>query len=808
MSAHDPSFALTRLGRLATAATVLACLVLAGPVMAFAATTWSDEFPMDLTVISGNKPVIQVIAADSVSNIVSGDLSVGGFTLGTFSLQRPDPADLTRAMLVLDTSGSTGLPWGENTATATVRNALGQDSSFAWTFYTDAPPTVSGVSPAAGDVVRTTTNPLISVTVSDPDDASFTNVVLRVNSANAWGSPAYNYGYDAPTKTFSVQRKSGGWSEGSTVTVEFRCDDAAGTAARTWQFRVDTRPDTQAPTLSDPAPAPGSTTNARPTLAITATDDMPGDLAIRFTLDGVEVYSQSRPQGVTSWTPASDIALGPHDVVVEAVDAATNTRFYSWSFTASDPNSARHMTSTPFTTCSACHSPIVSTEHANRGYTCDAPCHTSTDPVITGAIDAGNTACEACHVGALTGHQVLHDGGLTDPSCDQCHEGNIAAEHGDECATCHGSADPVVIAAIAADEVVCAACHDSFPHSGGFTETGYISWADASSTAVAAGTAALDMQTPHGGYLTTTIKCQVCHSAHKAAAAGDTLLASTAAGSCYYCHGGATAITDKKISAGNRHGGSDQCTNGYCHSLSPHGAQLSDYGALKSMLLNANADPLIAAAIQSGVMSAPQTATVDYPRSVNATNPAGALDTISIYNPLVTQAMMDNADQTTNELARSVGTGYICANGGCHINGAFNALSADAFLGAVAGPDHKTTSRDTAIKGHVLGALVSDVAYAPTARCNSCHDSVDARIGGAKQFPHGNDNVDSGGNLVSYNGRTATSAWFTLADKFGGTYVNTNSRVPTSTGGYTVAMDGACLKCHRNTDDTGVGSTY
>jgi predicted CXXCH cytochrome family protein len=347
---------------------------------------------------------------------------------------------------------------------------------------------------------------------------------------------------------------------------------------------------------------------------------------------------------------------------------------------------------------------------------------------------------------------------------------------------------------------------------------GYISWTtDVSGSASSAvttfklatgDTAALDMQTPHGGYLTTTIKCQVCHSAHKAAAAGDTLLASTAAGSCYYCHGGATAITDKKISAGNRHGGSDQCTNGYCHSLSPHGAQLSDYGALKSMLLNANADPLIAAAIQSGVMSAPQTATVDYPRSVNATNPAGALDTISIYNPLVTQAMMDNADQTTNELARSVGTGYICANGGCHINGAFNALSADAFLGAVAGPDHKTTSRDTAIKGHVLGALVSDVAYAPTARCNSCHDSVDARIGGAKQFPHGNDNVDSGGNLVSYNGRTATSAWFTLADKFGGTYVNTNSRVPTSTGGYTVAMDGACLKCHRNTDDTGVGSTY
>jgi predicted CXXCH cytochrome family protein len=321
--------------------------------------------------------------------------------------------------------------------------------------------------------------------------------------------------------------------------------------------------------------------------------------------------------------------------------------------------------------------------------------------------------------------------------------------------------------------------------------------------------AAVPMQTPHGGYLTTTIKCQVCHSAHKAANAGDHLLASTATGNCYYCHGGATAITDKKISTGNRHGGSDQCTNGYCHSLSPHGTAISQYGALKSMLINANADPLIAAAIASGISGHAETATVDYPRGINVTNPAVASDTVGIFNPLVTQAMMDNADQTTNALARSVGTGYVCMNGGCHINGAFNALSTTATLGAIAGIDHKITSRDLPIKGHVLGALVSGEAFAPTARCNSCHDSVDARIGNAKQFPHGNDNVDSSGALVSYQGRTATSAWFTLADKFGGTYVNTNSRVPTATGGFTVAMDGACLKCHVDTDGvTGVGKTF
>ena len=369
----------------------------------------------------------------------------------------------------------------------------------------------------------------------------------------------------------------------------------------------------------------------------------------------------------------------------------------------------------------------------------------------------------------------------------------------------------------------------------------YIGWTSAVSTvpvngtttpavtaAAAAGVDALTMQTPHGGYLTTTIKCQVCHSAHKASINGEKLLASHAQDACFYCHGGANAAATPKISEGNRHGGSEQCTNGYCHSLSPHGAWTSDYPALKSMLLNSNADPLIAAAIASSVDHLPHTATLDYARGVNANAPVGqdgvgAADSVAIFNPLVTAAMMNNADQTTNALARSVATGYICANGGCHINGAFNALSEDAYFGNIVGTDVKTTSRTSAIKGHVLGAVptvggvsvptsggtptvVTDIAFAPTARCNSCHDAVDARIGGAKQFPHGNDNIAADGTHVAYAGGT-TAAWFTLADYFGGTSVNTNVRQPTGAGALTVAMDGACLKCHKSATG-GVGVSY
>ena len=527
--------------------------LLAAPSAAFAATTWSDEFPMDLTVVSGNKPTIQVMATDSASNIVSGNLTVGGFVLGAFSVQRPDPANLRQAMLVLDTSTSAGLPWGENVVTATVRNALGQVSSWQWTFYTDAPPTVTAVDPTAGGVVRTTTNPLIRVTVADLDDTTFQNIVFRVNGGNAWGSPAYNYSYDQPTKTFSVQRKSGGWSEGSTVTVDFRCDDAAATASRTWQFRVDTRPDTQAPALSNPTPIPGSITDTRPLFSITALDNMPGDLAVRFTLDGVEVYSQSSPQGVTSWTPASDIALGSHAMVVEAVDAALNASSYEWTFTASDPNTARHTTSTPFTECSSCHNPIISNEHANRGFTCDAPCHTSTDPLITGAIAAGNTACEACHTGARTGHTALHDGGLNRPDCLVCHKSNIADEHNGDCAKCHASTDPVVVAAIASNKSRCADCHTPGIHATGFfrPNVDYYAWTTASgpmNRGPALSTIGANPANPgaHAGYLATTAKCGMCHSVHRAAAAGRKLLP-TADATCAGCHTGGTAITAKIV---------------------------------------------------------------------------------------------------------------------------------------------------------------------------------------------------------------------------------------------------------------------
>jgi len=378
----------------------------------------------------------------------------------------------------------------------------------------------------------------------------------------------------------------------------------------------------------------------------------------------------------------------------------------------------------------------------------------------------------------------------------------------------------------------------------------YIEWTDAvTKMGAVAGLSVESTASVHGNYSTTTVKCQVCHSAHKAAAAGDTLLQSTAAQACVPCHLGATATSSKKVSAGNRHGGTTQCTNGYCHSIAPHGAgDISKYATLKTAMLTNHADSLLDAAIAAG-SGAPVAGNI-YAAGADAAV-ATPLATIAVKNPGVTAALLNDVSTPASiQLGKSVGTGYVCANGGCHINGQFNSMSEDATFGAwngalvvdpggytvtmdestnttatlpagtyaaadtfTAGGYTKTVAdllhvRTTAIKGHTLAAVANlttrDVAYANVGACSACHDSIDYRISAtAKQFPHGNDVVNSDGTLA---GKTS-SAWFLLKPSVGGAITATNGR-STTDGSFTSGMDGACLKCHVADATKGVGITF
>jgi len=88
-----------------------------------------------------------------------------------------------------------------------------------------------------------------------------------------------------------------------------------------------------------------------------------------------------------------------------------------------------------------------------------ATCHESGDAAVIAAIAAGNRACAACHGGGAGSHGPLHDSGLA-VACAECHQANLITEHEPlPCAACHDSADPAVTAAIAAGNLACTACH-------------------------------------------------------------------------------------------------------------------------------------------------------------------------------------------------------------------------------------------------------------------------------------------------------------------------------------------------------------
>lgn len=329
----------------------------------------------------------------------------------------------------------------------------------------------------------------------------------------------------------------------------------------------------------------------------------------------------------------------------------------------------------------------------------------------------------------------------------------------------------------------------------------YVSWDDATTQTDEAGVAAIDATAVHGDYTSSTVTCEVCHSGHQASATGDSLPSETSENSCEPCHLGASAISRLKVSEGNGHGESGQCTNGYCHAASPHGdVGVSKYATLRTAMLTDNADSLLDAAIVSGCTGSPVQG------NIFAADTDSVIATVSVYNPAVSAELLNDVSTAAAiRLGRSVGTGYVCANGGCHMDGQFNALTDDATFTVADGPITMTESQyvNPDYKGHTLAAVADlssrGVAFGNVGACSDCHDSIDYRISAtAKQFPHGNDRIDVDGTRLT--GRT--SVWFTV-----GAYLDSDDTTLTTNAKdspLTAASDGACLKCHRSSSH-GVG---
>ena len=807
---------------------VLAFIGLIAAPNALALTTWPTMTP-DYGATIGTANIVEAEALDDSYAIVSGTLTINGVTRAPLFITGIMTTDV---YITFDPAQGGLLSPGANHAVATVTNSQGTVSSQAWDFTVNTPPTITASSPANDALVTNTTSPAVSVTLSDPDDSTFTGQFSSGRAFTVDGGTVAS-SFNSATKTYSFTRS---YSPLVWHTIVFSVKDSAGNPAeKSWRFMVDTSPDTTKPTLSDPNPIPGSTTNPKPQFSITAGDNRPGNVSVDFTLDGAPVYSTvvtlptANATQLVKWTPASNLSPGSHTVGADAADAAGNKAVrQTWSFTVADNLVASHTTSTSFATCTACHSTVLTTEHENRGFTCNT-CHGASAPQkVQDAIAAKQTACGICHDAAATGHAAVHDGGFSQNSCVQCHDRNISDEHEGACALCHESSSSTVQAAIASGTVTCTACH-ARPHAGqefggasdpsqGRAANIYMRWSDLVAPTVTANTGS-----PHGGYLTSTVKCAVCHSSHTAAPGGgpvgsagtvaDTLLRVKAADACGYCHVAAAnavmspvfgGVWPVPVEAGHSLGGNN-CAE--CHT-GPHGVGAETLPALNGKLLTLATDYApVGSTILSRVAAIEATAVAQG---------FGADPKVTGYNVAEYSSAAAFAASPAMELQA---VGVFC--GGCH-EGSYASTVANASAsnkgGLAAGQfsGHRTMAAATTTwnaagnkksSGYQANIKIAD---APAQDCYSCHDADNGF--GEKAFPH-NWGVPAGETLVYDSGlnefENQTFAWLLRAPDSSGPKTGVDASGKTAhvsaTGG--TLSDGVCLKCHKWTAG-GVGQTF
>lgn len=273
-------------------------------------------------------------------------------------------------------------------------------------------------------------------------------------------------------------------------------------------------------------------------------------------------------------------------------------------------------------------------------------------------------------------------------------------------------------------------------------DSGYMAW---DSMGGANGTS------PHGGYLTTTQKCVVCHAVHNADPTGELLLNGLVAEACDYCHvGGAGGYTQVYEGDPNNYFGTDyenahnywvggpgvQCTQ--CHSVHAAAERMTNNAYLTQKIL---------------VGSKTWTGT-EYEALAQA--------------PLST----DSSDTAITKWCTSchgaaVSTGYFYYNG------------YDWEIGDPPGNNAASHVMTTATADYLFpdGITQDRVAWISSNECSSCHAS----------------------------GYT-TSAWphFTDGNRF---LLTASDSVSAASGAVDTQEDGVCLRCHSN-GTSGVGMSW
>ena len=324
------------------------------------------------------------------------------------------------------------------------------------------------------------------------------------------------------------------------------------------------------------------------------------------------------------------------------------------------------------------------------------------------------------------------------------------------------------------------------PTAAASTTPGYLSWGGATQMMAANGLAATNplAQTAHGGYITTTTKCAVCHSVHRATGQGTTvgvaknLFLTNSGDSCVQCHTdwGSTQAAllvewgnpaDNAGTTGGPHG-SSQCAT--CHEGGIHGSSTSQYWGMNAYMLGGVNDAMIA---------------TELPYQDRTVNSGGALvaSLTSVYTDgtgtgtswFVNGSTVNTAigaipagmNAPQYAAARSLLTGWTCSRAGCHVNSVFgNIVWGQTYArrqGATSGSD--TTSPMMLTTGHSSAPGTNgnhanstcgpchpgnpsggyrlqayNIATNGASRaygCDQCHDMVGVATN-STAFPHGN----------------------------------------------------------------------
>jgi hypothetical protein len=329
----------------------------------------------------------------------------------------------------------------------------------------------------------------------------------------------------------------------------------------------------------------------------------------------------------------------------------------------------------------------------------------------------------------------------------------------------------------------------------GTNHVGYLSWDGAvfANPAQAA-------ESPHGGYTANTVKCAVCHSAHRAATdrttagVGADWKLTPGGNSCIACHTATGSNPTAKLvewpsdyEEGGPHRTFDcmfQCHAGV------HGAVASKYGSAAKFLLNPNIRTTDVYA--RGVIRPAPTAGLGLDdgldKAIAAGNLGGTVSAATLQTwPVGPAAAAQQAG------TRAMVTGYLCSQGGCHTASQF-AVNTPGYAEERTLPGNFTNGPYNQIfTGHLTSGNTTHCASSgchsfasdsSDSVCAKCHDFKGV-VTGTSAWPHANRSIDvyewvrseAGTLTVEPKAVVANNLWMYTGDV---TYRDANG-VPTST---------------------------